>query len=107
MPQRGAARCCPPPSPAKTGHCRANNGWCGHAKRRTVTDRDEVIGALLKGSRMSAAQSEDTLTAKMPDGTWSVDTSQSELMFRSRGVFGLVPVRGTFTVYEGELRVAG
>jgi polyisoprenoid-binding protein YceI len=56
---------------------------------------------------MSAAQSEDTLTAEMPDGTWRVDTSQSELMFRSRGVFGLVPVRGTFTVYEGELRVAG
>jgi polyisoprenoid-binding protein YceI len=56
---------------------------------------------------MSAAQPEDTLSAQVPDGTWRVDTSHSELTFRSRGVFGLLPVRGTFTVYEGELRVAG
>jgi polyisoprenoid-binding protein YceI len=56
---------------------------------------------------MSVAQPEDALSAEVPDGTWRVDTSQSELTFRSRGVFGLVPVRGTFTAYEGELWVAG
>jgi polyisoprenoid-binding protein YceI len=56
---------------------------------------------------MSVAQSEYTPSAELPDGVWRVDTSESELTFRSRGVFGLLPVRGTFTAYEGELQVAG
>jgi len=56
---------------------------------------------------MSVAQQEETLSAEMPDGTWRVDTNQSELTFRSRGVFGLLPVRGIFTRYEGQLEVAG
>jgi polyisoprenoid-binding protein YceI len=56
---------------------------------------------------MSVVQPEDTLSVEVPEGTWRVDTSASELTFRSRGVFGLVPVRGTFTAYEGELQVAG
>jgi polyisoprenoid-binding protein YceI len=56
---------------------------------------------------MSVAQAVATLSADVPDGTWRVDASASELTFRSRGVFGLVPVRGTFRVYEGELKVAG
>jgi polyisoprenoid-binding protein YceI len=61
----------------------------------------------MKGSLMSVVQPIATLSAEVPDGTWRVDPSASELTFRSRGVFGLVPVRGTFTAYEGELEVGG
>ena len=56
---------------------------------------------------MSVAQAVATLLGDVPDGTWRVDPSASELTFRSRGVFGLLPVRGTFTRYEGKLEVAG
>jgi polyisoprenoid-binding protein YceI len=56
---------------------------------------------------MAVGPAAATLTADVPDGNWRVDASASELTFRSRGMFGLVPVRGTFSVYEGELQVAG
>jgi polyisoprenoid-binding protein YceI len=44
---------------------------------------------------------------EVPAGTWRVDPNAGELTFSSRGVFGLVPVRGTFGAYEGELEVDG
>jgi polyisoprenoid-binding protein YceI len=46
-----------------------------------------------------------TPTTTLPAGVWRVDPSSSELGFRSRGMFGLVPVKGTFAQYEGELTV--
>ena len=41
----------------------------------------------------------------LPAGTWHVDPKASELTFRARGTFGLVPVHGTFDAYEGELEI--
>ena len=41
----------------------------------------------------------------LPQGTWSVDPTQSELGFSAKGMFGLATVKGTFTNYEGELTV--
>jgi hypothetical protein len=43
----------------------------------------------------------------LPHATWRVDADVSELTFSSRGMFGLVPVRGTFGDYEGELEQTG
>jgi polyisoprenoid-binding protein YceI len=43
----------------------------------------------------------------LPTGVWHVDVAKSTLGFRARGMFGLVPVNGTFTDYEGTLTVDG
>jgi polyisoprenoid-binding protein YceI len=56
---------------------------------------------------MAVAQPVGTPIADLPEGTWHVDPKASKLTFRSRGVFGLVPVRGSFGAYEGELKVDG
>ena len=56
---------------------------------------------------MSATQSVPTSALEVPEGTWRVDPDAGELTFGSRGVFGLVPVRGRFGAYEGELEVGG
>lgn len=56
---------------------------------------------------MSVSQSVSAPVVELPEGTWRVDPDASELTFSSRGVFGLVPVRGTFGAYEGELEVGG
>jgi polyisoprenoid-binding protein YceI len=56
---------------------------------------------------MALSQPTATPVAELPPGTWRVDPEASELTFRSRGVFGLVPVRGSFGAYEGELEVDG
>jgi polyisoprenoid-binding protein YceI len=41
----------------------------------------------------------------IPVGVWQVDTARSELAFSARGMFGLVPVHGKFTGFEGTLTV--
>ena len=56
---------------------------------------------------MSVTQSVPALTVEVPEGTWRVEPNAGELTFSARGVFGLVPVRGTFGAYEGELEVGG
>jgi polyisoprenoid-binding protein YceI len=56
---------------------------------------------------MSATKSVPAPAVELPEGTWVVDADASELTFSSRGVFGLVPVHGTFVAYEGELEVGG
>ena len=56
---------------------------------------------------MAVSQPAGTSTADLPEGTWRVDPRASEMRFRSRGVFGLVPVHGSFGAYEGELEVGG
>jgi polyisoprenoid-binding protein YceI len=56
---------------------------------------------------MAITQPAASRTDDLPDGTWRVESEASTLTFRSRGVFGLVPVRGSFGDYEGELEVNG
>jgi polyisoprenoid-binding protein YceI len=56
---------------------------------------------------MAVSQPVGTPTADLPAGTWRVDPEASKLTFSSRGMFGLVPVHGSFGVYEGELDVDG
>jgi polyisoprenoid-binding protein YceI len=56
---------------------------------------------------MATSQPLSTPIAELPEGTWRVDPEASELTFSSRGMFGLVPVHGTFGVYEGELVLDG
>lgn len=46
------------------------------------------------------------VSTKLPEGTWHLDPAGSELGFRARGMFGLVPVNGTFSDASGTLTVA-
>jgi polyisoprenoid-binding protein YceI len=74
-----------------------------HPDRRSASD------LLVKGDPMAVSQQQHvgTPAAELPAGTWHVDPKPSELTFSSRGVFGLVPVHGSFGTYEGELEVDG
>jgi polyisoprenoid-binding protein YceI len=56
---------------------------------------------------MAVYQSVVTPTADLPDGTWHVDAEDSTLTFRSRGMFGLATVRGSFGQFGGELVLDG
>ncbi len=42
-------------------------------------------------------------SATIPAGVWTVDQAASSLEFKARGMFGLVPVKGAFGKFEGEL----
>jgi polyisoprenoid-binding protein YceI len=42
---------------------------------------------------------------RLPAGVWLVDHEASEVNFRARAMFGLVPVNGFFDGFSGELRV--
>jgi polyisoprenoid-binding protein YceI len=53
----------------------------------------------------TTATTSTTTPNGLPAGTWHVDPKASELTFRARGTFGLVPVHGTFDAYEGELEI--
>ncbi len=50
----------------------------------------------------AASHSQDTA---LPKGAWIVSPASSVLEFSARGMFGLVPVKGTFSDFEGELHV--
>lgn len=41
----------------------------------------------------------------LPDGTWTVDRSRSEIGFAVRDMWGLHTVRGTFESYDGSLEM--
>jgi polyisoprenoid-binding protein YceI len=56
-------------------------------------------------TRTTASGASRTTAPTPPRGVWHVDATASTLEFRSRGMFGLVPVRGTFGDYEGTLTV--
>src|SRR3981081_2856003 len=56
---------------------------------------------------MAVEQSLQTTTPQLLDGTWHVDPKPSQLTFKVRSVFGLVPLRRGFNHYEGELQVDG
>lgn len=42
---------------------------------------------------------------RLPEGDWRVDPDSSEVHFRARALFGLLPVHGLFERFDGELRV--
>jgi polyisoprenoid-binding protein YceI len=42
---------------------------------------------------------------RLPEGTWRVDPAGSEVLFKARALFGLLPVSGIFDRFAGELRV--
>jgi polyisoprenoid-binding protein YceI len=42
---------------------------------------------------------------RLPAGVWQVDQGSSEVNFRARALFGLLPVNGFFDEFGGELRV--
>ena len=43
---------------------------------------------------------------RLPPGHWHIDPDSSEVLFRARALFGLVPVTGVFERFAGEIRVA-
>lgn len=46
-----------------------------------------------------------TTTARIQLGKYDIDTAASTISFRTRHVFGLAPVRGSFTVHSGTVDV--
>lgn len=46
-----------------------------------------------------------TLSTILPTGRWTVDTDASELAFKTRGFFGLIPVHGVFHQFHGAIDV--
>ncbi|MBM7774973.1 polyisoprenoid-binding protein YceI [Actinokineospora baliensis] len=42
----------------------------------------------------------------IPPGTYAIDPSRSAVRFRTRHVFGLLPVTGSFPLTEGRVTVA-
>lgn len=47
----------------------------------------------------------DAGAASLPAGDWRVLAADSELGFVARIMFGLIPVRGRYSSYEGELHI--
>lgn len=54
---------------------------------------------------MATPQSTDATRASLPTGDWRIVPADSELGFQTRIMFGLIPVRGRYSSYEGELRI--
>lgn len=47
----------------------------------------------------------ELITERLPAGRWRVVAESSEVLFRARTLFGLVPVNGEFRRFDGELSV--
>jgi polyisoprenoid-binding protein YceI len=47
----------------------------------------------------------ELITDRLPEGTWQVDPDGSEVLFKARTIFGLLPVNGVFEQFSGELFV--
>ena len=56
---------------------------------------------------MPSAQTPDAPVTSLPEGTWRVDRAASDVRFTARGMFGLVPVHGTFGAFDGTLDIEG
>jgi polyisoprenoid-binding protein YceI len=52
---------------------------------------------------MESTATSHPASGTIPAGVWTVDEGASSLEFKARGMFGLVPVKGTFSKFEGEL----
>jgi len=50
-------------------------------------------------------RSSSASAAPLPEGEWRVDQARSDVRFHTRKLFGLVPVRGRFERFDGELSV--
>lgn len=50
-------------------------------------------------------QTESQLTQTVPPGRYEIDASQSAVRFRTRHMFGLGPVRGTFAIQSGSAEI--
>lgn len=46
------------------------------------------------------------ISDRLPEGIWHLDPEGSDLIFKSRGMFGLVPVTGVFDQFSGDLSVS-
>ena len=53
----------------------------------------------------SSAKPRRVSDGQLPAGSWHVDRGQSRVSFRTRKLFGLIPVRGRFERFDGELSV--
>lgn len=45
------------------------------------------------------------ITDRLPEGVWVVDPGGSEVLFKARTIFGLLPVNGVFERFSGEMNV--
>ena len=54
---------------------------------------------------MATTQTTEAHPTPLSPGDWQVDPARSELGFQTRVIFGLLPMRGRYTGYEGELHV--
>jgi polyisoprenoid-binding protein YceI len=45
------------------------------------------------------------ITDRLPEGNWVVDPDSSEVLFKARTIFGLLPVNGVFERFSGEMHV--
>jgi len=54
---------------------------------------------------MGAVEAPSAAGTQLPHGDWRVDQSQSNVVFRTRKLFGLIPVRGRFERFDGKLSV--
>jgi polyisoprenoid-binding protein YceI len=57
---------------------------------------------------MTTSADNETSSARvseLPHGSWRVDPTSSELVFKARGMFGLAMVSGRFADFDGELHV--
>lgn len=56
---------------------------------------------------VATTQSTEAHPIPLPAGDWHVVPARSELGFLTRAVFGLIPVRGRYSGYDGELHIDG
>lgn len=56
---------------------------------------------------MATTQITPTQPTDLPAGDWSVVPARSVLGFETRILFGLIPVRGSYSGYDGNVRVDG
>jgi polyisoprenoid-binding protein YceI len=54
---------------------------------------------------VAATQGTEAHPIPIPAGDWHVVPARSEIGFRTRAVFGLIPVRGRYSGYAGELEI--
>jgi polyisoprenoid-binding protein YceI len=54
---------------------------------------------------MSDTNTEPVPQGTLPRGRWKIETTGSRIGFTARGMWGLVPARGTFGEFSGDLQV--
>jgi len=81
-------------------HDRDDHGVAGESHH----DRSHVHGEY---DRHEHDHDHTLITDRLPEGVWRVDPGSSEVNFKARTIFGLVPVNGYFEAFEGELTVDG